>query len=239
MSGRPKVDEDLERAGPSMDSQRNDQVGGKAKNAATTAGETSALVDAWMHRLQMLTLVTTFLASIDGELFTLTNTSSQVTVDASLGSQEFVYACFSGALIFHVCAAILGYVASFALIRYELIHVEVPSGTESNVQGELASSSEARHGVSPRLLTPPPFDIVKTPFQTPQMRLEAHSRTFTPPLALLARCYYTTLVLSSVGFIAALLGITTYAWKGLQQTVGIFTTACLGISVLAGVWASM
>ncbi|KAJ8591067.1 hypothetical protein M405DRAFT_129079 [Rhizopogon salebrosus TDB-379] len=189
-----------------------------------------------MHRLQMLTLVTTFLASIDGELFSLTNVSSQVTVNASLGSQEFVYACFSGALIFHVCAAIIGYTASFALIRYELVGAEVSSGAESNVQG---GPSEARQGVSPLLLTPSPFDAVQTLLRTPDARLEAHSRTFSPPLALLARCYYTTLVLSGVGFIAALLGIITYAWKGLEQTVGIFTTACLGVSAVAGVWAMM
>jgi hypothetical protein len=167
-----------------------------------------------------------------------------------------VYACFSGALIFHVCAcefqgcfeecttylqanlAIIGYTASFALIRYELVGAEVSSGAESNVQGGLLSPSEARQGVSPLLLTPSPFDAVQT-LRTPNVRLEAHSRTFTPPLALLARCYYTTLALSSIGFIAALLGITTYAWKGLQQTVGIFTTACLGVSVVAGVWAMM
>jgi len=240
MSTQPKVDEDLERAGPSMDSQRDDQARGKAKNTATTtAAEDSALVDVWNRRLQMLTLVTTFLASIDGELFTLTNTSSQVTVIASLKSQEFVYACFSGALVFHVCASLLGYVASFALIRYELVGAEVSSGVESNVLGELLSPSEARHGISQLLPTPTPlFDVGKT-LQMPQARLEAHSRTFSPPLALLARCYYTTLVLSGAGFIAALLGITAYAWEGLQQTVGIFTTACLGVSILAGIWAAM
>jgi hypothetical protein len=135
--------------------------------------------------------------------------------------------------------AIIGYTASFALIRYELVGAEVSSGAESNVQGGLSSPSEARQGVSPLLLTPSPFDALQTLLRTPNARLEAHSRTFSPPLAILARCYYTTLVLSGVGFIAALLGIITYAWKGLQQTVGIFTTACVGVSAVAGVWAMM
>ncbi|KAG1742523.1 hypothetical protein EDB19DRAFT_1701595 [Suillus lakei] len=113
------MDGDLERAepGPSTqhaddDGQREEQVrvmtGNDSKNITATPGDNSALVAAWMQRLQILTLIvghcsTTFLASIDGELFVLTSTPSQVTRTASIGSQEFVYACFTGALIFHVC----------------------------------------------------------------------------------------------------------------------------------------
>lgn len=220
------MDGDLERAepGPSTqhaddDSQREEQARVKtendSKNVTTTPGDSSGLVAAWMQRLQVLTLITTFLASIDGELFMLTSTPQM-----SLGSQEFVYACFTGALIFHVCAAILGYVACFALIRYQIGDV-TPSDTKNTERMRI---------------TIPPFDAVSTLLQVPS-GLQVRSRTSSPPLDLLTRCYFTTLALGSVGFILALLGIAGYAWVILQQVIGIFTVVCLGVSIVASMWA--
>lgn len=229
---------DLERAdpGPSFDGQRDKEVRGKTKtDTKTTAGEHSAMVAAWMHRLQTLTLITTFLASIDGELFTLTSTSSPVTLSTSIGSEELVYACFAGALVFHVCSAILGYVASFALVRYEIVEAEPPSVTEREL-GKLADACESIQGKQLLLRAIPPLYAVQSLLQIPS-RLRLQSRTSTPPLDLLTRCYFTTLALSGAGFILALLGIATYAWFGLQRVVGIFTMACLGVSLLSCVWA--
>lgn len=227
------MDGDLERAepGPSAqhadnDGRREEQVrvmtGNVSKNATPTPEDNSALVAVWMQRLQMLTLITTFLTSIDGQLFVLTSTPLRTTLDESMDSQEFVYACFTGALVFHVCAAILGYVASFALIRYQIGDV-TPSDTKNTETQRM-------------LITIAPFDAVDTLLQVP-LGLQVRSRTSTPPLDLLTRCYFTTLALGSVGFILALLGITSYAWVMLQQVVGIFTTVCLGVSIAASVWA--
>lgn len=223
------------RAGPSIDCQRDEQVRGKTKtDAKTTAGEHSAIVAAWMQRLQTLTLITTFLASIDGELFTLTSTSSPVTLTTSIGSEELVYACFAGALVFHVCSAILGYVASFALVRYEIVEAEPPSDMKTDELGNF--SGEGIHGKQLLLRAIPPLYAVQSLLQIPS-RLRLQSRTSTPPLDLLTRCYFTTMALSGAGFILALLGIATYAWFGLQRVVGIFTMACLGVSLLSCVWA--
>ncbi|KAG2142252.1 uncharacterized protein EDB93DRAFT_1158104 [Suillus bovinus] len=221
------MNEDLERAeaGPSVqhtdnDGQREEQVRVATRNGlnnvATTPGDSSALVAVWMQRLQILTFITTFLASIDGGLFELT-TPSQMPL------QEFVYACFAGALVFHVCASILGYIASFALIRYQLSDV-APSDTKNTER---------------TLMTIPPFDAMSTFFQVVPLNsgLQITSRTSIPPLDLLTRCYFTTLALSSIGFILALLGIAGYAWVILQQVVGIFTVVCLGVSIVASVWA--
>ncbi|OJA16728.1 hypothetical protein AZE42_11339, partial [Rhizopogon vesiculosus] len=237
MAGQPN--DDIERAGPSMDSQRDEQLREKDSNTATTAAVESALVDVWTKKLQMLTLVTTFLASIDGKFFSLTsNAPSAITTNSSEKSQEFVYSCFTGALVFHVCASLLGYAASFALIRYEYVNAEVSSIRQSNELPDPSSPSSIKFG-KPQLRHRPivPFYAVNTVRQEPSVTVRAHSRTFSPPLALLSRCYHTTLVLGGVGFAAAVLGITTYAWEELQQIVGIFTTACLGVCLLAGVWA--
>ncbi|KAG1851299.1 hypothetical protein DFJ58DRAFT_426052 [Suillus subalutaceus] len=243
---------DLERAdpGPNFDGQRDEQVGKTQKDAKKITKEESALVAAWMHRIQTLTLITTFLTSIDGELFTLTSTSSQVTLNASEESVELVYACFTGALVFHGCSceyrdgwgsvrhlqlalAILGYVASFALIRYQIVDAETHLETD-----ELEKRSktglhhhESIHGKQLLLRGIPPLYAVQSLLQMPS-RLRIQSRTSCPPLDLLTRCYYTILGLSGAGFILALLGIATYAWVGLQRVVGIFTMACLGVSLL-------
>ncbi|KAG2032311.1 hypothetical protein BDR03DRAFT_970445 [Suillus americanus] len=192
-----------------------------------------------MQRLQTLTLITTFLASIDGELFTLTSIPSQVTLNASKESAELVYACFTGALVFHVCSAILGYTASFVLIRYQIVDAETPP-VETDELGKRSNTGlprqESIHGKQLVLRAVPPLYVIQSLLQIPSgFRLQ--SRTSSPPLDLLTRCYFTILTLSGAGFILALLGIATYAWFGLQQVVGIFTMACLGASLLSCVLA--
>ncbi|KAG2347560.1 hypothetical protein BDR05DRAFT_668912 [Suillus weaverae] len=232
---------DLERAdpGPSTDGQPAEKVSGKTpKDAKTTTAENSALVAAWMQRLQTLTLITTFLVSVDGELFTLTSKSSPVSLDAtSVEPAELVYSCLSGALIFHTCSAILGYAASFTLVRYEFVDAVHPSDTKT---GEISNAGlhhhEGTHEKHLLLTAIPPLYAVQSLLQIPS-RLRFQSRSSTPPVDLLTRCYFTILTLSGAGFILALLGIATYAWYGLQRVVGIFTMACLGVSLLSCVWA--
>lgn len=237
---------DLERAdpGPSTDGQRAEQVCGKTqKDAKTTStGENSALVAAWMQRLQTLTLITTFLVSVDGQLFTLTSKSSPVSLNASVEPAELVYSCLSGALIFHTCSAILGYVASFALVRYEIVDAVHPSIEKTDELGKLSNTGlhhhESIHGKQLLLTAIPPLYAVQSLLQIP-LRLRLQSRSSTPPIDLLTRCYFTIMALSGAGFILALLGIATYAWYGLQRVVGIFTMACLGVSLLSCVWAAV
>lgn len=81
------------------------------------------------------------------------------------------------------------------------------------------------HGTQQMRITIPPFDAVNTLLQVP-LGFQVRSRTSTPPLDLLTRCYFTTLALGSAGFILALLGIGSYAWVILQQVIGIFTIVC-------------
>jgi hypothetical protein len=92
------------------------------------------------------------------------------------------------------------------------------------------------YGTQRMCMTIPPFDAVNALLQVP-LGLQVRSRTSTPPLDLLTRCYFTTLALGSVGFILALLGIAGYAWVVLKQVIGIFTVVCLGVSIVASIWA--
>ncbi|KAI6115921.1 hypothetical protein F5141DRAFT_1212520 [Pisolithus sp. B1] len=203
----------------------------------------SELLIAWMDRLQTLTVVTTFLVSVDSQMFSLT-TENNLSRDTSPASQQLVYACLSGASVFHLCAVITAYIASFALIRYRIVD---------------ASAADVQHGVGSRKISPwgtrilgtepspkkivleriHPRECVMGLFRDPKSNRNTgiSSSSFPPPLSLLKRCYYTTLCQTAVGFILALTGILSYSWAGLSVQVGGFSTVCLGIGVGTGLWA--
>jgi len=184
----------------------------------------SDLLAAWAQRLQVLTILTAFLTTIDGELFSLTALNTEIGVSISTTARELVYSCLAGALTFHICATILGYAASFALIRYRIVVDDTKYPSRRFIREPVR-----------------PLDWLVTLLQPPERLqfLSARRRSFLspPPLSLLTRCYYTTLGLTSLGFILALTGIVAYMWAGLPMPVGIFSTVCLGISASAGVWA--
>ncbi|KAH7910033.1 hypothetical protein BJ138DRAFT_154870 [Hygrophoropsis aurantiaca] len=206
--------------------------------AHNEAEEHNPLVSAWQDRLQVLTVVTAFLASMDGQLFSLTTIPSNISHTPATTSQELVYASLSGALIFHICASILGYMASFALIKYTIIE----ASEDDKLGGILSSPSPNPHITNEKASGSPiktPKHIIlecRRPFRS-SASTSANNHKPEPPIALLARCYYTTLVLTALGFMLGLLGILAYIWAGLMMPVGIFSTVCLGVGLGAALWA--
>ncbi|KAF8435130.1 hypothetical protein L210DRAFT_3551981 [Boletus edulis BED1] len=185
----------------------------------------SDLFNAWMQRLQVLTVVTTFLASMDGELFALTALNTQIGHSVSTTARELVYACLAGALIFHICAT---------------------SGEDDTKVGEillfgLGTAQPQRLSQKIVLEAVRPLHWLLGLLQCPErfrfLSVRSSQVSSPPPLSLLTRCYYTTLCLTAAGFVLALTGILAYTWTGLRMSVGIFSTACLGVGISAGVWA--
>jgi len=82
------------------------------------------IVQLWLDRLQLISLITTFFASVDGTLLSftisLTRITSNDTKDWS-NTVQLMNASLAGALIFHVCAAITSFIGSFVLIRFKLL----------------------------------------------------------------------------------------------------------------------
>ncbi|KAG6382039.1 hypothetical protein JVT61DRAFT_673 [Boletus reticuloceps] len=199
-----------------------------------------------MQRLQVLTIVTTFLASMDGELFALTALNTQIGHSVSTTARELVYACLAGALIFHICASILGYVASFALIRYRIVEVSGEDDTKVTKVGEILlfglGTAQPRR-LSQRIVLEAVrplhwlLGLLQRPARFRFLSVRSSQVSSPPPLSLLTRCYYTTLCLTAAGFVLALTGILAYIWAGLRMSVGIFSTACLGVGISAGLWA--
>ncbi|KAG2069661.1 hypothetical protein BDR04DRAFT_678906 [Suillus decipiens] len=77
------------------------------------------LVDSWQERLQLISVITTFFASIEAGMLAPVNTVPNV-VNAPPGLVKAANAGFLGALVMHVYAAVLSFLAAFLLIRYKL-----------------------------------------------------------------------------------------------------------------------
>ncbi|KAG1818313.1 hypothetical protein EV424DRAFT_1405920 [Suillus variegatus] len=77
------------------------------------------LVNSWQERLQLISVITTFFASIEAGMLVPVNTDPNAA-NAFPGLLKAANAGFLGALIMHVYAAVLSFLAAFLLIRYKL-----------------------------------------------------------------------------------------------------------------------
>ncbi|KAI0943881.1 hypothetical protein AcV7_001846 [Taiwanofungus camphoratus] len=253
-----------------------------------------AVVQVWLNRLQLVSGITSFFASIDALLFSLASSAERIG-DPDLGDwsavDQLTTASLCGALIFHVCSAILAFVASFILVRLQLVdtdqqEVEVGISTLGRkyigrrVFGKQRTS--LRHPIN---CNSPPFSTVLMPSvpipdEPPEPGAEpgtdlppsaAYSAVFgrvtihcirpfsflklsqrpdalkpapsaedsilDVPVALLSRCHTLAVWMAVLGFILAVIGILAYAWAATPKSISIFSTACLGGCLLAGVFA--
>ncbi|KAI1791174.1 hypothetical protein LXA43DRAFT_1012733 [Ganoderma leucocontextum] len=83
-----------------------------------------AVVQLWEDRLQKQGVVTTFFITIDSLLFSLASPTRSTDLHAWSVRDQVINASLGGAVIFHVCASIVAYSASFVLIKYQLNDAE-------------------------------------------------------------------------------------------------------------------
>ncbi|KAI8978279.1 hypothetical protein BD414DRAFT_421852 [Trametes punicea] len=100
-----------------------------------------AVVQVWLDRLQSMTVVTTFFVSVDSLLFSLTSSTRSSDLSAWSKRDEVINASLGGAIIFHVCSAIVAYIGSFVLIRYRLNNAEK---AEEDTMDRYGASSSRR-----------------------------------------------------------------------------------------------
>ncbi|KAE9411635.1 hypothetical protein BT96DRAFT_1029994 [Gymnopus androsaceus JB14] len=188
----------------------------KARNKAL-----KDLVQSWQDRLQLITLLTTFLASVEASMLQVTFPSDPLN---SSRCQQASNAGYMAALVLHLYASLISFFASFFLIRFK---VKEAKREEQQVEGNSAQHSQpetkgrtesSRHSpvwsANPQLVTTGPFQR-------------------QPPVNLLSRCHTLCMVTTAVGFILAIIGTLCYAWAGQSTSVAIITSVTIGICLIS------
>ncbi|KAI0919055.1 hypothetical protein AcV5_002069 [Taiwanofungus camphoratus] len=248
-----------------------------------------AVVQVWLNRLHLISTITTFFASIDALLFSLASAATHVGERTYTGwspIDQLTSASLAGALIFHVCSAIVAFVGSFVLIRLQLIdadqhaHEQVDvvesdpytnfprrseklrksRGHKHRPSGSGATLTELPAGPYIGPFTAPLADVYDNIFRRVIVRRthplyflsrRQHPRprpaplstcepsdTLDPPVRLLERYLMLSVIMATVGFALAVLGVLAYAWKTTPKSVSVFSTVCLGGCLLAGIIAA-
>jgi len=211
-----------------------------------------ALVNVWLGRMSLMSGITTFFAGIDSQLLSYAQ-SAGVTGSSINTGYQIAITSLAGAMILHWMAAIISYLACFALYRYELIdarHEESQNGvaafrtpTNSNSYSPLIAASlfPAAHLNSAYIgvtqFHPYSFRTTRPGVAERNASVEAPVTHGIPKLPMNLTAVNDACVgITFVGFVLAMLGILAYMWAFLPDYVAIFTTICLGVSVVIGLW---
>ncbi|RPD57711.1 hypothetical protein L226DRAFT_165071 [Lentinus tigrinus ALCF2SS1-7] len=177
------------------------------------------LVQSWMDRLQLISVITTFFAAIEAQLLGITTPDS---ADSDPRVDQAANATLAGALVVHVFAAIMSFFAAFFLIRYKLSMAkreEHKVQISDNKGGVDTVSSSSIWSSNPHLKQVGPF------------------RRGQPPTHLLDHLHSLCLGLSATGFILSLVGVMCFVWSRLARSAGAFASVCMGACLISGVAA--
>ncbi|EIW80361.1 hypothetical protein CONPUDRAFT_137599 [Coniophora puteana RWD-64-598 SS2] len=78
------------------------------------------LVSSWQERLQLISVITTFFASMEAAMLVVTDPANDLENGEVSNLLKAANAGLLGALVMHVYAAVLSFLAAFLLIRYKL-----------------------------------------------------------------------------------------------------------------------
>ncbi|KAI0373403.1 hypothetical protein BV20DRAFT_1041875 [Pilatotrama ljubarskyi] len=193
----------------------------------------SELVQSWMDRLQLISVITTFFAAMEAQLLgsTMPDDPNEDPVIDQLAN-----ATLTGALVVHVFAAIMSFLAAFFLIRYKLT---VAKREERKVESGLADAAASSAGQS----RAPTSDSVEQASLPPIFSSDPHLeqvgpfRRGQPPTHLLDHCHSLCMWLAAVGFVLALAGVLCFAWARLALSGGVFASVCVAVCLVSGVGA--
>ncbi|KAM5543013.1 hypothetical protein V8D89_003397 [Ganoderma adspersum] len=208
-----------------------------------------------------MSIITSFFVSIDSMVYSFPYRDPDLSAWSTL--DLLISASLGGAIILHVCASILAYVASFVLIRYQLSDAEKteqaterPPTVSSKPEGHTRIQSfSAESTLSPweaytdlralvsvyqvRFLSILSCGVVPRQPRAKRARDPEKAVADDPVLKLksmvttLSRCHTLVTIMTQLGFALALLGILAYFWTGLPRALGIFASALLGTCLLA------
>ena len=153
-------------------------------------------------------------------------------------------AALTGALVVHIFAAILAFLAAFFLIRYKLTAAKreerkVESGLSDsavntgsgNGAGASTGSDAVPEGQSRSSTTSSDPPIWSS---NPHLEQVGPFRRGHPPTHLLDHCHSLCMWLSIVGFTFALVGVLAFSWSSLAKSGGVVASVCMGTCLVAG-----
>ena len=199
------------------------------------------LVGSWMDRLQQISIIvsqrsfdtismgmltdvgqTTFFAAMESQLV---GSTLPVNPTRSTYVNQIANAALTGALIMHVFAAILSFLAAFFLIRYKLAvakQQDVESGMAETRQSSMDPGMPKIFSSNPHLEQVGPF------------------RRGEPPTHLLDHCHTLCMWLAMMGFVLSFAGLICFTWSRLAWSGAIFASGCVIVcfvlSLLAFFW---
>ncbi|RDX44881.1 hypothetical protein OH76DRAFT_1358827 [Lentinus brumalis] len=199
------------------------------------------LVASWMDRLQLISVITTFFAAMESQLLGTTAPDPGDQTGESAASQ-LANATLTSALVVHIFAAILSFLAAFFLIRYKLT---VAKREERKVESGLAGSATNPHpgagsgttadANASRTTTASSIQPIWS--SNPHLEQVGPFRRGQPPTHLLDHLHSVCMWLSIVGFVLALAGVLCFAWSRLALSGGVFASACMAVCLVTGVTA--
>ncbi|KAI0356196.1 hypothetical protein OH77DRAFT_1423793 [Trametes cingulata] len=214
------------------------------------------LVQSWMDRLQLISVIvrpshsrparilrltslqTTFFAAMEAQLLGSTMPDNP---DKDPAIDQLANATLTGALVVHVFAAIMSFLAAFFLIRYKLTAAKreerkVESGLAD--PGTPAPAPSRAPTTSPTTTSPEHAAALPPIFSSdPHLEQVGPFRRGQPPTHLLDHCHSLCMWLAAVGFVLALAGVLCAAWARLARSGAVFASACVAVCLVSGVAA--
>ncbi|KAI0645411.1 hypothetical protein C8Q79DRAFT_1119160 [Trametes meyenii] len=196
-----------------------DQTDEKARRKAM-----DALVQSWMDRLQLISVITTFFAAMESQLLGSTMPDDP---DDDPPIDQIANAALTGALVIHVFAAIISFLAAFSLIRYKLTVAKreerkVETGLADAATGRDATRGERAAGAA--TTSSGSSDVPLIFSSDPHLEQVGPFRRGQPPTHLLDHCHSLCMWMAAVGFVLALVGVLCFAWARLARSGGIFAS---------------
>ncbi|KAF8911489.1 hypothetical protein CPB84DRAFT_920207 [Gymnopilus junonius] len=218
---------------------------------------TRDLIESWMDRLQLISVITTFFASTEASLITPSTDGAP-----SSKTSQATHMGLMGALVMHSNAAIMSFSAFFFLVRYKLKVAsmeEAKTETDKYKQKALVESSTSitledverglqtkrrgknwEHETDPvpgMILMNSSFNQDSKPiFSSNPHLVQVGPFRGSPLIHLLGQCHSLCVVLTIIGFILDLMGILCYAWDRLPLSVAVSSSAFLTLYLISGLY---
>ncbi|KAI0718973.1 hypothetical protein C8T65DRAFT_737000 [Cerioporus squamosus] len=203
------------------------------------------LVASWMDRLQLISVIVRYnFLCCHGVATSRHHSARPWGSNWGTTASQLANATLTGALVVHVFAAILSFLAAFFLIRYKLT---VAKREERKVESGLAGSATNVHpngsgsgsGTADANASCTTTASSTQPIWSSNPHLEQVGpfRRGQPPTHLLDHLHSVCMWLSIVGFVLALAGVLCFAWSRLALSGGVFASVCMVVCLVTGVAA--